>query len=113
MKQPQRKLLTLGQDAIAKFRLLIEEEWFSAGVESGSLPSKDQILVQRDRFVFWTQSVNLMAHGHDSLDYLIRDTPVIKDTVIDLIQGLNEYLDSCEYRTGVEAFIAFLTFDVS
>lgn len=48
---------------------------------------------QKERFQLWARSLGLFQQGHASLDYRVRDAPVIKQPMSSMLQALRENLE--------------------
>ncbi|KAK5657626.1 hypothetical protein OQA88_2698 [Cercophora sp. LCS_1] len=60
-----------------------------------------QLAAEADRFELWAVNLGLFASGHASLDYRVRDTESIQQTLLRFLSSLNEALNEVlEYFGG-------------
>ncbi|RTE74824.1 hypothetical protein BHE90_010742 [Fusarium euwallaceae] len=92
MVEPQLELQSLGRCILGAFEALSNATWVAT--EDNGFPSKDRISIEHQRFVLWARGLGLNQVGHASLDYHIRDVPVVKASLADLLAELREHLEN-------------------
>ena len=94
MHEPQPQLQSLGRSILDTFNRLAKATWNLNG--DGNLPPKHRVKAEDERFRLWASSLGLYAVGHASLDYRVRDAPVVRDSLTDLMIELKEHLENRE-----------------
>lgn len=86
-------LAKVGLTTVQRFKLLEEvKQLESAGNQPQEWP-KNLFLAQFDRFELWAVNLGLFVMGHGSLDYRIRDSENMKESIYMMIESLNRSLD--------------------
>lgn len=86
-------LAKVGLTTVQRFKLLEEvKQLESAGNQLQEWP-KNLFLAQFDRFELWAVNLGLFVMGHGSLDYRIRDSESMKESIYMMIESLNRSLD--------------------
>lgn len=88
----QHGLQSLGLDIFKIFKSLIETPWI--GDEVTASPLQRNVELEEERFGLWAQSLGLNQAGHASLDYRVRDAPVIVASLADLLSDLKHHLEN-------------------
>lgn len=55
------------------------------------------VLNELQRFELWATNLGLYHSGHSSLDYRVRDAPLVYNYALDLLRDLERALRQCEY----------------
>lgn len=86
-------LAAVGLSTVQRFKRLEEvTQPESADNQLQEWP-KNMFLAQFDRFELWAVNLGLFVMGHGSLDYRIRDSESMKESMYMMIQNLNRSLD--------------------
>lgn len=75
---------------------------FNTLIASYSGPTSDHEALQDElgRFRVWCGNIGALQKGHSSLDYRLRDSPLLSSNAIKLLQELEENLTSGESPSG-------------
>ncbi|KAL6416043.1 ankyrin repeat protein [Ilyonectria robusta] len=92
MAEPQLELQPLGRCILSTFVALADAPWDDG--KNSDLPSKSRISTQYQRFILWARSLGMNQVGHASLDYRVRDAPVVKASLAELLGELKEHLEN-------------------
>lgn len=47
------------------------------------------------RFTIWTNMMGVFAGARASMDHRLRETPEVRDAVVDVLEGLLEHIETC------------------
>lgn len=94
MAEPQLELQPLGRCILSIFVALADTPWDDG--KNSDFPSKSRISTEYQRFILWARSLGMNQVGHASLDYRVRDAPVVKASLADLLGELKEHLENRE-----------------
>ncbi|KAK4082798.1 uncharacterized protein Triagg1_1688 [Trichoderma aggressivum f. europaeum] len=93
-------LASTGLATLKLFKLLQKTELESTEDQSHEWP-KHLLLAQFDRFELWAVNLGVFVTGHGSLDYRIRDSGILKESILGMMKGLNRSLDEAlDYLHG-------------
>ncbi|KAF5569138.1 kinase domain-containing protein [Fusarium pseudoanthophilum] len=87
MEDPSPMFKGLGRCILDAFESLADRPWVV-----DERPSRNQVLIQHQRFLLWARSLGLNQIGHASLDYRLRDSTVVRDTLANVLHELGEHL---------------------
>lgn len=86
-------LADVGLVAVQRFKLLEEVKPLdSVATQMQEWPT-NLFRAQFDRFELWAVNLGLFVMGHGSLDYRIRDSESMRESIYKMIQNLNRSLD--------------------
>ncbi|KAL7933940.1 hypothetical protein V8C35DRAFT_302829 [Trichoderma chlorosporum] len=85
-------LADIGLTIMKRFKLLQDAELKPVDNQPQEWP-KHLFLAQFDRFELWAVNLGVFVMGHGSLDYRIRDSESMKESISKMMQNLNRSLD--------------------
>lgn len=85
-------LADVGLVTVQRFKLLEEEQREPVTSQIQEWPA-NLFRAQFDRFELWAVNLGLFVMGHGSLDYRIRDSESMRESIYKMIQNLNRSLD--------------------
>ncbi|GKT47244.1 uncharacterized protein ColSpa_07425 [Colletotrichum spaethianum] len=97
-KPHQPELQSRGLEVFKWFQELTEMPWIND--EATVIPSRRSIELEDERFRLWSQSMGLMQMGHASLDYRVRDSSVIKNSLASVLSELVLHLENQQDRAA-------------
>lgn len=86
-------LAAVGLSTVQRFKRLEEVTQLESSDNQLQEWPKNMFLAQFDRFELWAVNLGLFVMGHGSLDYRIRDSESMKESMYMMIQNLNRSLD--------------------
>jgi hypothetical protein len=82
-------LYEIGNHIFKTFAALVETEKCES-----TLGPRPELITEEQRFRLWAHSLGLSQTGHASLDYRIRDAPIVKRVISDVLIDLKDHIDS-------------------
>lgn len=101
-------LAKVGLSTVQRFKLLEEVKPLEPVTNQVQEWPENLFRAQFDRFELWAVNLGLFVMGHGSLDYRIRDSESMRESIYMMIQNLNRSLDE-----GNNAFTDSFTKDIS
>ncbi|KAL6897542.1 hypothetical protein GGI43DRAFT_96601 [Trichoderma evansii] len=94
-------LADVGLSTVKRFKLLEEVKQLEPATNQLQEWPANLFIAQFDRFELWAVNLGLFVMGHGSLDYRIRDSESMRESIYMMIQNLNRSLDEVlDYVNG-------------
>lgn len=90
-------LADVGLVTVQRFKLLEEVKQLETVTSQLQEWPASLFRAQFDRFELWAVNLGLFVMGHGSLDYRIRDSESMRESIYKMIQSLNRSLDDGKY----------------
>ncbi|KAI9147400.1 hypothetical protein HJFPF1_12420 [Paramyrothecium foliicola] len=90
MDSPKQELQAIGRTVADTFKRLVEA--LRVEDQYASIPSRQRIAAEEERFQLWARTLDLFQTGRASLDYRVRDASFIKASLVELLVELQDHL---------------------